>query len=246
MKIECIISFTTHSIRTKNIMRTLTNVLNKENVKIILNIFAEDYKYLTPEIFNLIFSGKIELFVSPIDLGPHLKYFFTGTRYKDIPIIVIDDDIIYPDYFIDELLTYHKKYPNCILSRRPEKIQFDGNKFVHYHLWLRPYFKDEPVFDSLPTGVGGILFPENFFKLTHDNINELLLKCKFDDDVYLKILSLRQNVKIKSVKSANMYKKILDDAETQSIALCNSNWNRTINSFLNFPKEITQLRSLIS
>ena len=62
MKIECIISFTTHSIRTKNIMRTLTNVLNKENVKIILNIFAEDYKYLTPEIFNLIFSGKIELF----------------------------------------------------------------------------------------------------------------------------------------------------------------------------------------
>jgi len=58
---------------------------------------------------------------------------------------------------------------------------------------------DHPVFDSLATGVGGILFPRGFFSLNNENINELLQKCKYDDDIYLKVLSIRNRTKIKSI-----------------------------------------------
>ncbi len=157
---------------------------------------------MTKELFNLIFNGKIELFVSPIDLGPHLKYFFTMKRYSDVPIIIIDDDIIYPDGFIDELLQYHAKYSDCILSRRPEKISVDGNgNFVHYHFWPRPYFQEDPSHSLFATGVGGILFPPNCFSLEESNIIEIVSKCKYDDDVYIKVLALRNGIKVKSVQS---------------------------------------------
>ena len=90
----------------------------------------------------------------------------------------------------------------------------------------------------MPTGVGGILFPPSCFDLTHENIKELLARCKFDDDVYLKILSLRKKIPIKSVQSKTMYKKILDDEETQSIALYKTNWNRTISVLMSYINEI--------
>ena len=123
--INCIVSLTTHSIRTKNVLKTLRPIIEHiPTVKVVLNIFANDYSNITTEIFDYIFSGKIELFVSPIDLGSHLKYFFSIKRYSDFPIIIIDDDIIYPDNFVDELLTMHNNYPECIISRRPEKISF--------------------------------------------------------------------------------------------------------------------------
>jgi len=165
-----------------------------------LTIFAEDYKFLTQDIFNQQFNGKLEIFVSPIDLGPHLKYFFTMMRYRSLPIIIIDDDIIYPDDFIDEFFEHQAKWPRCILSRRPEKITFKEDRtLLHYHSWLRPYFADVPVFDSMPTGVGGIMFPAGCFDLGNANVKELLERCKFDDDVYLKILSLRKKIQVKSV-----------------------------------------------
>ena len=244
-KTTAIVSLTTHGVRTKNILRTLYPIFQHDDVHVVLTIFSEDYKFLTNEIFSYIFNGKLEIFVSPIDLGPHLKYFFTMTRYRNLPIIVIDDDIIYPDDFIDELIELHSAWPTCILSRRPEKITFKDDKtLLHYHQWQRPYFADVPVFDSMPTGVGGILFPPSCFDLTHENIKELLARCKFDDDVYLKILSLRKKIPIKSVQSKTMYKKILDDEETQSIALYKTNWNRTISVLMSYIDEIQKIKDL--
>lgn len=123
--VNCIVSLTTHSIRTKNVLRTLQPIIERiPTAKVVLNIFAGDYSNITTEIFNYVFSGKIELFVSPVDLGPHLKYYFSIKRYPDYPVIVIDDDIIYPDNFTDELLMMYNNYSDCIISRRPEKISF--------------------------------------------------------------------------------------------------------------------------
>lgn len=200
--IKAIVSLTTHGVRTKNVLRTIQPIISNPAVQIVLNIYNDDYQNLTKDVIDLALARKLTLIVSRIDLGPHLKYFFTLTRYQELPTIIIDDDIIYPDDFIDELLENHSRYPNCILSRRPEKITFkpDGT-LLHYHLWQRPYFNDSPCADSLATGVGGILFPPKCFDLTDCNIDELLKKCKYDDDVYLKVLSLRSNKLIKSIHS---------------------------------------------
>lgn len=227
--VKAIVSLTTHSVRTKNVFRSIQPIIANPDVQVVLNVHKDDYPQLTNDVLDLSIAGKIVIIVSSLDIGPHLKYFFAMKRFQTLPIIVIDDDIIYPDNFIDELLDYHARYPECILSRRPEKITFkpDGT-LLHYHLWQRPYFNDFPCADSLATGVGGIMFPPKCFDLTDRNIEELLKTCKYDDDVYLKVLSLRNNRLIKSVHSQQMYKKILDDDETQSIALYKSNWNRTM------------------
>ena len=82
------------------------------------------------------------------------------------------------------------------------------------------------------------MFPPRCFDLNDSNIEELLKTCKYDDDVYLKVLSLRNNRLIKSVHSQQMYKKILDDDETQSIALYKSNWNRTMAALQTYAGEL--------
>lgn len=77
-------------------------------------------------------------------------------------------------------------------------------------------------------------------------MREITTKCKQDDDVYIKVLALRKGIKIKSVYPQQMYKRVLDDRETQSVALCNTNWNRTLNTFMSFKPEVEKLKTLLN
>lgn len=68
-------------------------------------------------------------------------------------------------------------------------------------------------------GVGGILYPPDCLRISHDNTQEIL-KIKYDDDFYLKALEVRNNVKIVTTNTApqHMFIKNLQDRQTQSIA----------------------------
>ena len=58
--------------------------------------------------------NDIELLNAKEDILGHKKYFYTMQKYKDLPIITVDDDSIYSKDLVQLLYDNYKKYPHCI------------------------------------------------------------------------------------------------------------------------------------
>ena len=222
---KVVVSLTTHSIRVKNVWKTILSILNGtfKEVKVVLTLYKDDIGLISPQVQSLIDNKIVELIIADKDLGPHLKYFYAMQKYRNLPVVTIDDDVIYPVNMIAELYDYYKKTPNTIIARRCFLITTtpDG-KLKSYHDWLSHFvgFYPTPTHKIFATGIGGILYPPNCLGLSDDNISEIL-GIKYDDDFYLKALEVRRNIKIINICKlwSDLYLKNMTDRETQSIAL---------------------------
>ena len=236
-----IVSLTTHSIRVAQVARTaIWSIIQNtyKDVHIVLTLYKDDLKLIPDDLQTMINSEIVELIVADKDLGPHLKYFYTMKKYRENPIITIDDDVIYPEKMIEEMINAYKKY-NCIIGRRCFPIIS-----MNYHDWMRKDLAQikEPSHKNFATGIGGILYPPNCLEITDDNIEEIL-KIKYDDDFYLKALEVRKNLLIMNIvyNWTNIFKKNLTDAHTQSIALWNSNIYKANDGIRLFEKEFSEI-----
>ena len=235
-----IVSLTTHSIRVAQVARTaIWSIIQNtyKNIHIVLTLYKDDLKLIPQDLQLMIDNGIVELIVANKDLGPHLKYFYAMQKYRENPVVTIDDDVIYPETMIEEMVNAYKKY-NCIIGRRCFPILN-----LNYHDWMRKglaQFK-EPTHKNFATGIGGILYPPNCLNLSDNNIEEIL-KIKYDDDFYLKVLEVRKDLKIMNIvyNWANVFKKNLTDAHTQSIALWNSNVHKANDGIKLFEKEFIE------
>ena len=97
---------------------------------------------------------------------------------------------------IESLYNSYIKNPNCIHARRVHKIMIKNNTILPYDKWLKEYtFELEPSFYLFATLGAGTLFPPNILNISDDNINEIY-KCITADDIYVKYLSRKRNIKI--------------------------------------------------
>ena len=67
-------------------------------------------------------TNDIELLTAKEDLLGHKKYFYTMQKYKDLPIITVDDDSIYSKDLIQLLYDNYKKHPNCVSGMKTHRI----------------------------------------------------------------------------------------------------------------------------
>jgi hypothetical protein len=224
--IKVIISLTSHDLRLKN--DTTTKVIFQilrgtfKDLKVCLTLFKDDVKLIHPNLQQLIDIGLVELIVADKDLGPHLKYFYAMQKYRNLPVITIDDDIIYPTEMIENMVNAYNTH-KCIIARRCYAI----TEGLDYYTWLNNgcSYSEEPTHKLFATGIGGILYPPDCLKISDANIDEIL-RIKYDDDFYLKALEVRHDIKIATYKMNRLYVKNLDDAYTQSCARWNENMNR--------------------
>ena len=223
---KIIVSLTSYKPRLKKLNLVLESIFKNtmKPSKIVLTLYKKDLKFLTKYLTNLIENKKIELIVTDKDIKSHKKYFEVMKKYRDYSIITIDDDIIYTKDLIETLYNSYLKYPNCIHARRVHKIMIKNNKVLPYNKWLKQYTLElNPSFYLFPTSGGGTLFPPNILNISDDNIDEIY-KCLSADDIYLKYLSRKRNIKIVWVPNQFVTgQKQLTDIKTQRKALYNIN-----------------------
>ena len=58
-----------------------------------MTLYKDDIKNIPEDLKFLIDEQFVELIVADKDLSPHLKYFYAMKKYKENPIITVDDDI---------------------------------------------------------------------------------------------------------------------------------------------------------
>lgn len=123
------------------------------------------------------------------DLRSYKKVFYTAQEFKEDIIITVDDDTLYPESWLLDLIKTYIKYPNCVCCYRAHKMVLNGEVITPYSDWIG-LSPDEMGPDMLlvPIGVGGVLYPPKYF----DNVD-------FDYCLELERLILRRRVLLMSM-----------------------------------------------
>lgn len=171
---------------------------------------------LTEEMKELEQYGVEYRFVEG-NLKPHKKYLYAVQEFPDATIITIDDDVIYDRKMIESLVICSKKHPQCICARRVHKIKVDykNRKFMKYCDWEYEYIpeSDEESMTFFPTGVGGVLYPPHSLHMDAFNVEKIKEQCLNADDIWLKIMSIRNHTNVVAVKCYYPHPVIVDDSQ---------------------------------
>lgn len=133
--------------------------------------------------------------------GPHKKYYpyveaLTSGRLPE-PLVIVDDDFIYPQDWLQSLLDSYSEYPDSVSCTRAHEFQIDDT--------ARPYSQwpscrsDRPSFQTFATGVGGVLYPPSV-QLAIKSYGTAFEACApRADDVWLHYVAISNGNKIRQV-----------------------------------------------
>ena len=169
-----------NSILFQNVDKSLYNIL------LILSKldFAKNLTFPC-SLQNLSNSNKIEILFIDKTLNSQSNLIIAMEKYPNNPILIINDNFVYPDGWLKMFINDHKKYPEEAISATIQfffgkelKITEFSEGYKDKNLGLFNYISDMIFnFALVNTNIGGTLYPKNFFK------NKLF----FDNNKFLKI-----------------------------------------------------------
>ena len=192
MNEKVIVSLTSYPYRFKkpgmmDCLKSLVEQDTKIPYKIVFNLFKDDIKYLPSGLMSYIEENNIEIYSCPLDIRSHKKYFYVMQKYKDLPIITVDDDIIYSKHLVSDLYSSYVKYSKCVSACYLYRMAFDGNDKVipSFKRWDVKYDKYEPSFRNAFGSGGGTLFPPGCLEMSGERLT-MIRKFITDDELLLK------------------------------------------------------------
>lgn len=195
-----VISLTSHPGRFSTLAFSLDQLINQHLIpkKIYLNIAESDMAKLPTEIKNLEAGGILRI-NSCADLGPGKKLIPTLKFEQELPIIVVDDDLIFETDLTMKLMVQHHLSPKNIIASRVHKIAYESDgSIASYRKWEKNYsLSNGPSADLFPTSGAGTLYKKEFFH--HDVMDETSYKslCFHTDDLWWYVQSKRIGVTAK-------------------------------------------------
>jgi hypothetical protein len=195
-----VISLTSHPARFSTLDQSLKQLLSQRLIpkKVYLNIAEADIDKLPKSVRDLESEGVLKI-NSCSDLGPGKKLIPTLKLEENLPIIVVDDDLVFETDLTLKLMVQHHLSPNNIVASRVHKIIFEANNNVSsYGKWIKNYsLSNGPAGDLFATSGAGTLYKKEFFH--KDVMDEATYKelCFHTDDLWWYVQSKRIGVKTK-------------------------------------------------
>lgn len=245
-------SMTTLPYRYSNLLRTLKSIeIDKlDALYLCVPKFAKRLQQPYPEI-----PEEIKQYCTIVeceDYGPATK--IVGALMleedPDTVIITFDDDIVYSKGTIDELLEYHKRYPNSGLSASALLIAHDFPFYSYYcsstpklSHFISPVIPEEGrPFDVL-CGFSAALYVRKFFP-SKENLDQLLRFIEnpdvfMNDDVLFSGYLSKQNIERRVIPT----KYITDSEKVYDPNIDYQKDNHAISS--NMPKFIKRFKGAV-
>lgn len=154
-------------------------------------------KWLPRALLDLEAEGLRVNFI-PRSRYQYNKFLHNAAANRDRPIIIVDDDLIYPHRSFERLFEQHDRHPGVIIANRCHAMAVDAStgELLPYNDWQREVQFEVPSLAAFPTGVGGVLYPPGF--LCDDMVTameDILLTAPYADDVWLKACALAKGVR---------------------------------------------------
>lgn len=228
---KVIVSLTTFPARIDTVWLTIETLLNQSYKPdfIILWLAKEQFNDIESLPQNLLAQQKRGLQIRFCDdLKSHKKYYYAFKEYPRDIIITVDDDIIYPKNTLEILMNLHEIYPESICCNRGHLIKKKENQEIaSYKDWIQnPTNVTGPTEMLCPTGVSGVLYPPNSVNKEVFNKDSIKDLCLYADDLWLKIMSLKNNTKVVKSNTFPSELLIINSSQKESLAQMNVKENK--------------------
>lgn len=211
-----IVSLTSYGKRVEeNAPFAIASILKQSLLpnKIVVNLDEKKWNEENlPILLQKLQIAGLEIFFCE-DIGPHTKLLPTLANSPDDIIITVDDDILYEDNLIADLISnYNNSDKKTIICREAKVIEIIGEEFVTYSK-----SKDsEPgttAIGYIPYGFRGVLYPPHVFS-TDDIFNPIFREiCRNADDIWFGLTEYKEQIKICCIKSQRMTLNFVNTVE---------------------------------
>jgi len=198
-----IVSLTTFPARIGKVWLVIETIL-RQKVKpdaIVLWLYKNEFngKDSLPKKLLKLEKRGLQIRFCDDNLMPHKKYYYTMLEYPDANMITIDDDVFYPPNLVKNLIRFHQIYPHAICCPIIRKIKFKNEAWLPYSEWNYLRENTSEFYCNLAIGVGAPLYPVGSLNSELYNKKELIRLALRTDDLWLKVMSLKNNTKVVSM-----------------------------------------------
>lgn len=243
--VPIIVSLTTYPARINTVHIAIQSLLAQKVLpdKVIIWLCKSDFPNLEADLpahLRRQLGFDVQIAWIDDDLKPHKKYFWVLQQYPNANIVIVDDDLIYRNTMIEDLLKYHHRYPDAVIASRTHYITFDNNGHANpYDQWIyeAPHYNKQlvgkPSFQLFATNGAGTLYPP----LVTKKITPMLCDkdfitryCLTADDLWLKIAQLYSNIKVVAATSDQLLNYVPNTQGEE--ALCHVNTEQGANTVI--------------
>lgn len=200
---QLIVSLTSFPDRMKDIHYCLYSLLNQKLKpdKVILWLASNQFPHgehdIPLEVLKLKKNGLTIKFCD--DLKSYKKLLPALKEYPDDIIVTSDDDLYYPDDWLEKLYNDYLKNPTCVICHRPRRIKFDSNyNLKEYMDWNIIEGECSPTYFALMTGAGGVLYPPHALHPNVFNLEVIKNNYATTDDIWFWAMAVLNKTKIKT------------------------------------------------
>ncbi|AKK10292.1 hypothetical protein [Corynebacterium uterequi] len=198
-----VVSLTSHGSRLRHLYMTVESVARgNQRAPIVLWLDRKDFERPWPASLRRLVRRGLQVRCSDGEYGPHTKYWNTfrqvdgtGTR-----VVTVDDDMIYPEWFLERLLFLSQVRGDSVLAYRAHRITFSRDGLAPYRKW-EPCTSQVPSVCHFATGVSGVLYPATFVSYVVAQGERFMELTPRADDVWLHACALRSGHRVRQVHS---------------------------------------------
>jgi hypothetical protein len=131
------------------------------------------------------------------DFGPHTKYYPYVHREPRFaaPLVTADDDVLYPEGWLEELIRGYEGNPSAIHCFRAHRMSVANTRTTPYNSWA-PCEDTRPSHLNLITGVSGVIYPPEYLAYLKRHGTDFMRFCPHSDDIWLTVIALRGGFKV--------------------------------------------------
>lgn len=113
-------------------------------------------------------------------------------------VITFDDDIEYPKNTVEKLYRTYLENQECVVASYARNINVKDGKLLPYSEWKHIFReqKDKPLINTLPIGVGGVLYPSGSLHKDVSRIDDFMALAPHGDDLWFKCMTLLNGYKV--------------------------------------------------
>jgi hypothetical protein len=154
--------------------------------------------------------------------GPHKKYypFIASELTFERPLVTADDDILYPESWLEELQRAYVMHPGAVSCFRSRVVSLDDSGFGRYADW-EFCSSQVPSIRHFATGTSGVLYPPEFVSKLKSAGEGFLSCCPRADDVWLHANEVRSGFPVHQIFNAALHFIVIPGTETGCLAISN-------------------------
>ncbi|HCU06105.1 MAG TPA: hypothetical protein DIC42_00770 [Holosporales bacterium] len=229
---EVVFTLTSYPARFATTWLAIESLLRQEEKpdRIVLNLFEGEFPgRVLPWMIKEQMKRGLEINWCPENFKVYLKVIPTIQKFPEAAVVAVDDDVIYPNDRLKNLIAGYKKYPECIIAQEVRETHHIGRKISPCSEWnftgWRGFIDERelgPSYRLIAEGVTGVLIPP---KTLHEIANQYDLFKSLtptEDDLWLYSMALLKSKKTFKIRS-NALPNVIPEAHNMACALSQTN-----------------------